>query len=457
MSKLNNGSDKENFNANYNKLNKIDEIVRGKIKHDQLIKKHIKDLKDIVHCISDGLILIDRFNKYYFLNESGKNFFYEPEALKFSGDSFRSTQYFDFDGKQLSVEDMFGPRSLKGETILNERIKAVRPDGTIYMSINANPVYDENHQVIYAILCIRDITPEIEQIELIAKQNKDLLQAEKEKNEALLSAMKLKDDFLYLITHEFRTPIAVVNSALQAIDLLCINEIPPKVLKYLTTIRQNTNRQLRLVNNLLENIRISAGNIKLNYSQFDIVFVTREIVKSVDLYAKQKRLILEFSSRLRRKLVILDEEKYERILLNLLSNALKFTPKSKKIRVFLSLKSRNNRSMICLTIQDEGIGVPKEMHQVIFERFGQVDNVLSRKAEGTGLGLHLVKQIVTSLEGEIELESEEGMGSTFTIYLPVKNNVALSIAQENTHITKEENARIENAVSIEFSDVYSNR
>lgn len=436
MSKLNNGDDKYNPNANYHKLNKIDLIVREKIKHDQLIKKHIKELKDIVSCISDGLVLIDRFSRYHFLNDAGKNYFYKPEALKYSGDSFNFTQYYDFNGKQLSVDDMVGPRSLKGETILNEKIKAVRPDGTLYVSINANPVYDDHHQVLYAILSIRDITKEIEQINLIAKQH---------------------EDFLYLITHEFRTPIAVVNSALQAIDLICINDVPPKILKYLNTIKQNTNRQLRLVNNLLENTRISAGNIKLNYSTFDIVFVTGEIIKSVDLYSKQKKLILEFNSSVRKKRVILDEEKYERILLNLLSNAFKFTPKGKRIRVFLSVKARNHRSMICLSIEDEGIGIPKEMQKIIFERFGQADTVLSRQAEGTGLGLHLVKLIVESLDGEILLESEEGKGSKFTVFLPLTNKLDQATILENTQLRNSDNSRIEQAVSIEFSDVYYNR
>ncbi|MBR0597476.1 sensor histidine kinase [Sinanaerobacter chloroacetimidivorans] len=561
--------------------NTADPVIRQKLKDVQAINQQIQGLKRIVASISDGLIILSKYNKFYFLNQAGKDFFYRPETIKFNGDGFVHTKYYNMQEKQLTVDEMIGSRVLKGEVIKNERIKAVRPDKTLYYSMSGNPVYDENHQVLMAVICARDITEAIENDNLIKEQKKQLeaifenisdaiclfdqndqvivnnearrhlfphgveagardqnykfldaekrplpleeyplscikrkeafknkvfrldeggkikyihasgtpildqdgnfekgvlslrditeniqiyekyaeqqdqlLKIEKEKNEALESSMKLKDEFLYLITHEFRTPMAVINSALQAIDLLYSDEVSEKIAKYLNTIKQNTNRQLRLVNNLLDNIRISSGLTKLNYSIVDIVYVTRQIVKSVELFSRQKKVDLRFCSKIPEKLVLLDEEKYERILLNLLSNALKFTPKGKKITVILAVKKRNKKNMICVSVRDAGIGIPKDMQQVIFERFGQVDSSLSRKAEGTGLGLHLVKQIVEVLEGELILESKEGTGSTFTVFLPIIKILDHDKVQQNHQTAQGDNNRIDQAVSIEFSDIY---
>lgn len=440
--------------GNDKKSNQIDRIIRDKMQVNQFIRKYFKELS-VIKCISDGLVVLDKFHRLYFLNEAGKEFYYKPDTVKFYEDIFCYTNYYDMDGRELSMSEMPGARALAGETISNESIKIVRPDKTFYCSINSNPVYDENNALIFAVLCIRDTTETMLIYKKIEQQRERLLKVEREKNEALQSAMKLKDDFLYLITHEFRTPISVINSALQAIELLCREEITTNISKYLRTIRQNTFRQLRLVDNLLENIRYGSGNFKFNFTRFDIVFATREIIKSVEPYSKQKEIQLEFQSNLAEKAVIMDEEKYERILLNLLSNALKFTPRGKKIIIELTVDEIKDSKTMCLSVKDEGIGIPKEMQEKIFERFGQVDGVLSRKNEGTGIGLHLVKQIVHSLRGDIRLESEEGKGSTFSIYLPIGMMDNIREAEDSKD-EESDNCRIEQAVSIEFSDIYYN-
>ncbi|QOX64555.1 PAS domain-containing sensor histidine kinase [Anoxybacterium hadale] len=434
--------------------NQINKIIRDKTQVNQYMRKYFKELS-VVKCISDGLVVIDKFHRLYFLNESGKEFYFKPDSIKFYEDVFYGTSYYDMEGSQLNLETLPGARALSGETIANESIKIVRPDKTLYCSINGNPVYDENNVLIFAVLCIRDTTENMLNYMKIEQQRERLLKVEQEKNEALESSMKLKDDFLYLITHEFRTPISVINSALQAIELLCSKEITTNISKYLKTIRQNTFRQLRLVDNLLDNIRYGSGNFKFHFTRFDIVYATLEIIRSVEPYSKQKEIQLDFNSELIEKFVIMDEEKYERILLNLLSNALKFTPSGKRVTIMLTADTVTDSKMLCVSVKDEGIGIPKEMQQKIFERFGQVDGVLSRKNEGTGIGLHLVKQIVHSLSGDIKLESQEGEGSTFSIYLPI----GLRESIKETSVLKEdenENCRIERAVSIEFSDIYYN-
>ena len=430
----------------------IDKMIREKIKDSKNIRKYLKEMKILINCIADGLIVLDRYNRFHILNEAGRDFFYNPDSIKHAGDGLKTCKYYNLSGRQLKLSELAGMRAIQGEIVKNEVIKVVRPDKTAYYSMNVNPIYDKDNRILFAIFCVRDITENICNCEKIAEQQEHLLRMETEKTRALESSIKLKDDFLYLITHEFRTPISVINSALQAIEIICKDELTDRISKYLRTIRQNTFRQLRLVNNLLDNIRFGTGNPKFYFSKFDIDFVTREIIESVELYSHEKGTILEYDSRLINKSVVLDEEKYERILLNLLSNAIKFTPKGRKITVCLEEKKNQYERTVCVSVKDEGIGIPKDKQRLIFERFGQVDGLLSRKNEGTGLGLHLVKLIVDSLNGELSLESDEGKGSTFSILLPIDRHVDKT-AEVSDFPEQYENNRIEQSVSIEFSDI----
>lgn len=287
-------------------------------------------------------------------------------------------------------------------------------------------------------MCSRDITERIE-------GERQRLNYEIEKNEELRRIMEMKDEFLSLISHEFKTPIAVIVSAIQAIVNIHGDKLPKRVMTLIQRIKQNTYRQLRLVNNLLDISRANAGQLKTNKTNMDIIFLTKSIVESVSEYAMQKDLKLIFLSDVTHKVIGVDEEKYERILLNLLSNAIKFTPPGKSIEVIIL----DNDDKICIKIRDEGIGIPIEKQALVFERFGQVDSSLSKQAEGSGLGLTIVKLLVEALSGSIQLHSIEGEGTTFTIQLP-GNYVCESEEKQFEAI----DSRLVQAISIELSDIY---
>lgn len=276
------------------------------------------------------------------------------------------------------------------------------------------------------------------------KRAKDELE---QKNRELEAAMIAKDEFLMLITHEFKTPLNVIHAALQTIDNIYSHELGDKVRSYLRSIKMNSFRQLRLVNNLLDITRINTEHFKIQKSNADIVFLSQSIVKSVDIFARQKGIKLLFSCDSEHIDIAIDEEKYERILLNLLSNAIKFTPKDKYIYVNLSCKGKR----VIITVKDEGIGIPKDKQNIIFERFGQVDSTLSRQAEGTGLGLSLIKSLVVKLGGKIKVDSEVGKGSVFTVTLPLTKQKENESSQSKAFLG---DSRIVHAVEIEFSDIY---
>ncbi|MFL0266981.1 sensor histidine kinase [Candidatus Clostridium radicumherbarum] len=293
--------------------------------------------------------------------------------------------------------------------------------------------------------------------ELLKIQQEQLLKIEREKNEALENSIRLKDEFLYLISHEFKTPIAVISLALQSINTLYRSQISNNMGKLISTIGQNTNRQLRLVNNLLEITRINSGNLKIKKGIFDIVYLINSLVNSVEYIAEQKGVEIRFTSKFKNKEILVDEEKIERIILNLLSNALKFTPSGKSINVTVTNKKYKNKNMICISVQDEGIGIPKSKQALIFEKFGQVDTSLSRHAEGIGIGLHLVKLLVNALEAYIFLESEEQKGSNFTVLIPATKRMSVDQVPSGSNIAEdfvERESRIVKQIEIEFSDIY---
>lgn len=282
--------------------------------------------------------------------------------------------------------------------------------------------------------------------------NKELLiKAEKDKNEALQKAIEMKDEFLTLISHEFKTPLTVINSAIQAMEFLCKEELSDKAKGFLNKIRQNSYRQLRLVNNLLDITRFNAGRLYICKTNKDIIFLTNSIIESVQIYAQEKGVKLVFSSTIKEKIIGIDEEKYERILLNLLSNAIKFTPKSKSIAVNIFQKIIDRKCMIHIQIKDEGIGIPQIKQKLIFEKFGQVDNSLTRQSEGTGIGLYLVKTLIESLCGSITLESKVGHGSTFNIMLPAIKTKE-SLTGKKMKVINDN--RLIKTTAVEFSDIY---
>ena len=298
-----------------------------------------------------------------------------------------------------------------------------------------SPVYNEYGNIIGTTGITRDITEK-------KLQEKALHDAERREMQLLQETIELKDNFITMITHEFKTPIAIINAAIQTMEIVCKDEITAKMKNYLNKIKQNSLRQQRLVDNLLDITRLKAGRMKTDFKNVEIVSLTKEIVDSVKLYSDQKKLRLTFQSACDTVVIATDVEKYERIMLNLLSNAIKFTPPEKSINVVLYKQGEN----VKIEIKDKGIGIPDDKKLIIFERFGQADTSFTRQAEGTGIGLYLVKLLVDSLGGMIQVESRENYGSTFTVTLPIQQDDL-----KNSH--KINGTRIIQATSLEFSDI----
>jgi signal transduction histidine kinase len=326
------------------------------------------------------------------------------------------------------------------ETVCQRELQTVSENGDCrYWNQSITPISEEG-SVKYIISILDDVTENVMKRKYV-----------EEKNEELTKTIEMKDEMLMLISHELKTPLSIITSSVQTVELVCKNELSDRVLKYLNKIRQNTYRQLKLVNNILDNTRVNAGIFKMNRTSVDIVLLTKTIVDSIAVFAERKGIVLSFSSVAAQPVVQTDVDVYERILLNLLSNAVKFTPEGKSIEVTVSQIHLKGKPQVCIQVKDSGIGIPSDQKELIFERFGRVDRLVLRHSEGTGIGLYLVKMLVSLLDGEIKVESVEGVGSTFTLHFPLLDEEKEAV--QAVRIEKP-NEQLATASAIEFSDIY---
>lgn len=254
--------------------------------------------------------------------------------------------------------------------------------------------------------------------------------------------MRNRQKFFTNMSHEFRTPVSVILAQLELMKLH--SQDHDKMDKYIRAAKQNSYRLVRLIENLLDIMKSDAGLLKADLRYANIVAVIKEITELAGIYASLKSITLQFKTKLLGYYMAVDKNKTERIILNLLSNAVKYTQKGGHISV--TVKGKQNG--ILVSVSDNGEGIPKEKHGVIFERFGQVDTSFARKTEGSGVGLSLTKSFVELLKGRIWFTSKPGAGSTFSVELPVQE------LEGRDDCIKTDSHTVQERVDIEFSDIY---
>ena len=261
---------------------------------------------------------------------------------------------------------------------------------------------------------------------------------------------KMQQEFFANISHELRTPLNLIFGSLQLIKSVEkeVLEKRNSLNKYIDIIDQNSKRLLKLVDNLIESTRMKCGYYEYNPKNYDIVSFVENISMSVADFAKQNNIDLIFDTDVEEKIMAFDLEKLERIMLNLLSNSIKYNKAQGQIEVLLN--DCNNTFVI--TVKDTGVGIPSDKLMYIFERFRQVENRFNKSTEGSGIGLSLVKDLIEIQGGTIEVKSELGVGSEFIIKLPVK------ILSDDSNIDKvyfnNDYHDLVKRMNIEFSDLY---
>ena len=253
---------------------------------------------------------------------------------------------------------------------------------------------------------------------------KDKLIIEKQA-EDLKELDRAKTRFFSNITHEFRTPLTLIIGPLE--QLIEEHSLSMVYKRRMQGVVKNANHILNLINQLLDLSKIEGGQMKLELGQGDIVSHTNGIVKRFESLVEQKDHRLVFVSNKKAWNILFDFVKWEKIVLNLLSNAFKFTPGGGSIQVSLASVNAENKTCVKLNVSDTGIGIKESNLDRIFDRFYQVDSTSDSNLEGTGIGLSLVKELVILQGGNIKVLSVEGKGTTFEIKIPVvENDLVLS-------------------------------
>ena len=277
------------------------------------------------------------------------------------------------------------------------------------------------------------------------------IEEKKKQLEIAVRTDQVKTELFSNISHELKTPINVIFATLQLMELFIKtqydNNDQKTINKYLHITKQNSYRLLRLVNNSIDISKIDSGYFQLNLQNHDIVSLVEDIALSVAEYIENKSIQLQFDTNIEELVIACDPDKIERIVLNLLSNATKFTKKNGYIYVTL----KKYKDSVFISVRDTGIGIPKDQLHSVFQRYKQVSRSLIKNNQGSGIGLSLVKSLVEMHSGKITVRSELDKGSEFIIELPTKKLSTETLPESLTDINE---SRIER-ITIEFSDIYA--
>ena len=393
--------------------------------------------KQIVSKVNDMIILTDQTGKIIYINESSK------KILGYKEKNILGTPIYNIFWKSSVDIRKIDANYLNEKVFDIYLVLYTRQKIPVKVSVSA---INEKSKLMGMVFVMQDMRMVYQLKEEVLKKE-ELTQILTNKNEQLKELDKLKSEFICNISHELRTPLNLMMSSIQLIRKLDKNQEQDrkKQAKYLNIILQNSYRLTRLVNNIIDVTKIEAGYLPLNLSNNNIVKVVEDITLSIAEYIQDKGIKLTFDTDVEERIIACDPDKIERIMLNIIGNAVKFTGEGGDI--FVNIQDDNKN--IKIVVKDTGIGICKNDLDNIFDRFIQVDKTLSRQHEGSGIGLSLVKSLVEMHGGTIGVESQLNVGSTFTITLPV-------------YLVNEEQEIIEHLpceskldkVNLEFSDIY---
>jgi len=292
-------------------------------------------------------------------------------------------------------------------TLRDIEVRGKRKDGEIiYLSFSVSPVRDVEGKIIGFLHVAKDIT-------------------EKKRYERRLKELdKMKSDFVSNVSHELRTPLTAIKGSVDNMLDGLTGSLNEKQVRYLARIKSNTDRLSRLINDLLDLSRIESGRVEVRPTTFPLTALVEEVVDHLKGLSAEHLVRIEVPSLNRSVTVWADRDKVTQILMNLIGNAIKFTPEQGKVSVAIE---RNENEYVRISVADTGPGILPEERSKIFSKFYQIDSGNKQKPKGSGMGLAISKALVEMQGGKIWVESEIGRGSTFSFTLPLQQPFKLEM------------------------------
>ncbi|HWI52807.1 MAG TPA: response regulator [Symbiobacteriaceae bacterium] len=287
-----------------------------------------------------------------------------------------------------AMEWKSGPEGSPPVEITTETLETREDQPRVFHEFAA-PVQDEVGRVIGRIYVYRDITKETE-------------------------VDRMKSEFIATVSHELRTPMTSIKGSLGLVLGGIAGPLPEDAKDLLSIAQNNTDRLIRLINDILDISRIEAGKMEIKRAPLSIADAIHRAVRELEGFANQRGILIEAELPDDLPRAVADYDRLQQVLVNLLSNAIKFSEAHSQVAIWAGLED----GMISVRVQDHGPGIPPDHLSQIFEKFHRVDNASTRKTGGTGLGLAICKAIVEEHGGRIWVDSEVGKGSTFSFTLP---------------------------------------
>lgn len=423
-----------NLNKSLDQIKKVNDSLHFKNneleKMKATLEKNLRFYKEFAEVLPLGIIIRDEDTIVYVNNKT-------KELLKLNnkndviGESLFNIiedEYKTIVRKKIDMED-----SRKIEPPIQE--KFICSDGSLVdVEVTATSLIIDDKEFFMEVL--KDISY-FEKLKVVQRKLE-----EKAEYEAI------RNEFFANISHELRTPVNVIYSALQLEEIYFNKKEYDKVRKNNKVVKQNCMRLLRLINNLIDITKIEAGFFKPILRYNNIVELVENIVLSIVVYVESRSMNIIFDTELEEQYVDCDGDLIERIMLNLLSNSIKYGKPQGRIYVNIY---NDSEGLVSISVKDDGIGIPKDKQDNLFQRFTRIDKAFTRTCEGSGIGLSLVKSLVEIQNGNIELNSEEDAGTEVIVKFPL-----VQVEQEAC-VTIDGGSCMDNIVKkvdIEFSDIY---